>query len=194
MNASWRTVADPTSRFRPIVSSCVHSHTSCRRRAFWRGGWRGCASSDEQTKPVTYSLTAKQNYDKGLEELKDENYPRPDVLLLRQAEVPFSKYAVLAELALADTQFARGSYTEAIDSYKTFARLHPTHEKVEDGYVAYRICECYVQDMPTRLAGAAVLREGSDGGRDAHRELADFIDKYPDSKYLEDAQKLIGAR
>ena len=28
-----------------------------------------------RTKPVTYSLTAKQNYEKGLAELKDENYP-----------------------------------------------------------------------------------------------------------------------
>jgi outer membrane protein assembly factor BamD (BamD/ComL family) len=46
---------------------------------------------------------------------------------------------VLAELALADAQFARGGYQEAIDSYKTFARLHPTHERVEDGYVAYKI-------------------------------------------------------
>jgi hypothetical protein len=34
----------------------------------------GCASGDDSTKPVTYSLTAKQNYEKGLAELKDENY------------------------------------------------------------------------------------------------------------------------
>ena len=34
----------------------------------------GCASSDEG-KSITYSLTAKQNYDKGMEELKEENYP-----------------------------------------------------------------------------------------------------------------------
>ena len=35
-----------------------------------------CApTSDEAAKPITYSLTAKQNYEKGLAELKDENYP-----------------------------------------------------------------------------------------------------------------------
>jgi hypothetical protein len=34
-----------------------------------------CATSEEATKPITYSLTAKQNYDKGVAELKDENYP-----------------------------------------------------------------------------------------------------------------------
>src|SRR5215216_4418922 len=94
----------------------------------------GCASSDEG-KSITYSLTAKQNYDKGLAEMKDENYPEATRFFsFVKQKFPFSKYAVLAELALADTQFTRGAYQEAIDAYKTFARLHPTHEKVEDGY------------------------------------------------------------
>src|SRR5690349_9299851 len=94
----------------------------------------GCASSDEATKPITYSLTAKQNYEKGLAELKDENFPEAQKYFqFVKSKFPFSKFAVLAELAIADTQFARGNYTEAIDSYKSFARLHPTHEKVEDG-------------------------------------------------------------
>jgi len=29
-------------------------------------GLAGCASGDDVTKPITYSLTAKQNYEKGL--------------------------------------------------------------------------------------------------------------------------------
>ena len=36
----------------------------------------GCAGSDEETKPITYSLTAKQNYEKGLAELKDTTFPK----------------------------------------------------------------------------------------------------------------------
>src|SRR5262249_50783750 len=104
----------------------------------------GCASSDEATKPITYSLTAKQNYEKGLGELKDENYPEAlKYFQFVKSKFPFSKFAVLADLAVADTQFARGNYTEAIDAYKSFARLHPTHEKVEDGYVAFKVGESY---------------------------------------------------
>ncbi len=104
---------------------------------------------------------------------------------------PFSKYAVLAELALADTQFARGAYQEAIDAYKTFARLHPTHEKVEDGYVAYKICECYAQDMPGDwFLVPPSYEKDQTAVRDAYRELSDFLDKYPDSKYVDDVKKL----
>src|SRR5262249_16919841 len=109
----------------------------------------GCASSDEATKPVTYSLTAKQNYEKGQAELKHENFPEAQKYFqFVKQKFPFSKYAVLAELALADTQFARGNYTEAVDSYKAFIRLHPTHEKVEDGFAAFKVGECYYKDMP----------------------------------------------
>jgi outer membrane protein assembly factor BamD len=150
----------------------------------------GCATSDEG-KGVTYSLTAKQNYDKGQVELKDENYQEATryFTFVRQ-KFPFSKYAVLAELALADTQFDRGNYQEAIDAYKNFLRLHPTHERVEDGYVAYKTCECYVREMPDDFFLLPPAYEKDQTAvRDALRELADFIDKYPDSKYMAEATK-----
>jgi outer membrane protein assembly factor BamD len=149
-----------------------------------------CATSDEAKAP-TYSLTAKQNYDKGQAELKDENYPEATryFAFVRQ-KFPFSKYAVLAELALADAQFARGNYQEAIDAYKNFTRLHPTHEKVEDGYAGFKTCECYFREMPDDFFLVPPAYEKDQTAvRDALRELNDFVDKYPDSKYLESARK-----
>ena len=112
-----------------------------------------CATSDEG-KGVTYSLTAKQNYDKGVAELKSENYQ------------------------------------EAIDAYKNFVRLHPTHEKVEDGYVAFRICQCYVREMPDDFFLVPPAYEKDQTAvHDALRELNDFVDKYPDSTYMKQAQE-----
>lgn len=149
----------------------------------------GCASSDEATKPITYSMTAKQNYEKGVAELKDESYPEATkYFTFVKQKFPFSKYAVLAELALADTQFARGNYQEAIDAYKMFARLHPTHEKVDDGYVAYRVCDCYVREMPEDWVFMPPASEKDQSSvHDALRELNDFLDKFPDSPYVKDA-------
>jgi outer membrane protein assembly factor BamD len=149
----------------------------------------GCADED---KPVTYSLTAKQNYEKGLAELKDENYIEAQKYFqFVKQKYPFSKYAVMAELALADTQFARGNYTEAIDSYKSFARLHPTHEKVEDGYVAFRIGESYYKDMPDDVWILPPAYEKDQSAvMDAQRELNDFLKKFPDSPYAKQAQTL----
>lgn len=153
------------------------------------GALVSCATSDDG-KPITYSLTAKQNYDKGLAELKDENYQEASrYFSFVKQKFPFSKYAVLAELALADTQFERGTYQEAIDSYQNFLRLHPTHEKVEDGYTAFRICECYVREMPDDFFLLPPAYEKDQTAvRDALRELTDFLDKYPDSKYVKEAK------
>jgi outer membrane protein assembly factor BamD len=155
-------------------------------------GASGCATSDDATKPVTYSLTAKQNYEKGMAELKDEDYAEAQKYFqFVKQKYPFSKYAVLAELALADSQFDRGNYTEAIDSYKTFARLHPTHDKVEDGYVAFRIGESYFKDMPDDVFLLPPSYEKDQSAvADALRELTDFERKFPDSKYVKKAEEL----
>ena len=98
---------------------------------------------------------------------------------------------MLAELAIADTQFARGNYTEAVDSYKSFIRLHPTHEKVEDGYAAFRVGECYYKDMPDDVWLLPPSYEKDQSAvTDALRELDDFRKKYPDSKYMKDVEPL----
>jgi outer membrane protein assembly factor BamD len=148
-----------------------------------------CASS-EDGKQVTYSLSAKQNYDRGLEELKKENYVEAaHYFSYVKQKFPFSKYASLAELALADTDFARGNFQEAIDSYKSFSRLHPTHDKVEDGYVAFRIAECFVKEMPTDFFLLPPAYEKDQSAiRDALRELDTARAKYPDSPHAKPAE------
>jgi outer membrane protein assembly factor BamD len=158
--------------------------------AFGSVGLTGCAGGDDVTKPITYSLTAKQNYEKGLAELKDENYPEAQKYFqFVKQKFPFSKFAVLAELAIADTQFSRGNYTESVDSYKAFIRLHPTHEKVEDGYAAFRVGQCYFKDMPDDIWLLPPSYEKDQSAvNDALRELDDFRKRYPDSKYQKDAE------
>jgi len=43
---------------------------------------------------------------------------------------PYSDYAVLAELKIADTYYDQGKWEEALSYYRDFAELHPTHESV----------------------------------------------------------------
>jgi outer membrane protein assembly factor BamD len=149
-----------------------------------------CASS-EDSKSVTYALSAKQNYERGLDELKKENYVEAQrYFTYVKQKFAFSKYASLAELALADTEFARGNYPEATDSYKSFARLHPTHEKVEDGYVAFRIAECFVKEMPDDFFLLPPSYEKDQSAvRDALRELDSAREKYPNSPHAKPAQE-----
>ena len=149
-----------------------------------------CATSDDG-KPINFSLTAKQNYEKGLAELKEENYTEAlRYFTYVKQKFPFSKYAALAELAAADTEFDRGGYQEAIDAYKSFLRLHPKHEKVEEGYVSFRIAEAYVKEMPGDwfLIPPSYEKDQS-AVLDALREINTLVDRFPNSKYLKQARE-----
>jgi outer membrane protein assembly factor BamD len=149
-----------------------------------------CATSDDG-KPINFSLTAQQNYEKGLADLKDENYPEAlRYFTYVKQKFPFSKYAALAELAAADTEFERGSYQEAIDAYKSFLRLHPKHEKVAEGYVSFRIAEAHVKEMPDDWFLIPPSYEKDQATvMDALRELNNLVDRFPNSKYIKRAQE-----
>jgi outer membrane protein assembly factor BamD len=54
---------------------------------------------------------------------------------------PYSKYAILAELKLADAYYQNGEYSEAAVAYEEFARLHPRNEVIP--YVLYQIGMCH---------------------------------------------------
>lgn len=60
---------------------------------------------------------------------------------------PFSKYAILAELKIADAYFNIEEYEDAIFAYEEFERLHPRNEAIP--YVIYRIGRCYFNRIDT---------------------------------------------
>ena len=60
---------------------------------------------------------------------------------------PFSKYAILAELKIADAHYHREEYEEAIFEYENFERLHPRNEAIP--YVIYQIGRCYYDQIDT---------------------------------------------
>jgi outer membrane protein assembly factor BamD len=153
----------------------------------------GCAELGESTRPVSYSGTAKENYDRGLAELKSENWL--DAIKHFQfvrSKYGFSKWATLAELGIADADFGREKYPEAIDGYRTFMKSHPTHEMVQNGYAAFRIGEAFHKQIPSEWFLVPPAYEKDQGPvRDALRELTSFIEEYPDSEYATRARKLV---
>jgi outer membrane protein assembly factor BamD len=60
---------------------------------------------------------------------------------------PFSKYAILAELKIADAHFNLEAYADAIFAYEEFEQLHPRNEAVP--YVIYRIARSYFNQIDT---------------------------------------------
>lgn len=118
-------------------------------------GGAGCAclSGSKQVE------SAEELAEKGMESFEDEDYS--DALKAfntLKERYPYSRYAILAELKVADAHFYRKEYPEAIGAYEDFVQLHPKNEAIP--YVKYQIGICYYEQMlskdrdqtPTRLA------------------------------------------
>ena len=103
--------------------------------------------------------SAEELAEKGMESFEEEDYS--DALKAfntLKERYPYSRYAILAELKVADAHFYRKEYPEAIGAYEDFVQLHPKNEAIP--YVKYQIGVCYYEQMlskdrdqtPTRLA------------------------------------------
>jgi outer membrane protein assembly factor BamD len=138
---------------------------------------------------VKYESPAEEEYVRGVTELEDRSFPDAQRILERvRTKYPYSKYGVLAELRLADLRYAQGKFIEAADAYQTFVKIHPSSPEVD--YAAYRAALARWEDAPSDfflfppvherdLAQVAKAAEG----------LAQFVDKYPSSKYAPEAKE-----
>ena len=153
------------------------------------GGPSGAAS-------VSYSVSAQKNYDKGQAALDKKDWiAASKYFSFIKSRFPYSKYAVLAELRLADTEFGAEQYLEAIDSYRLFIKFHPTHKEVTSGYAAFKIGEAYFKQLPEDFwMFPPAYEKDQSSTEDAQNELKSFLDKYPEtSPYRAQAKEILKA-
>ena len=129
--------------------------------------------------------SAEKLAENGMESFDQEDYK--DALKAfntLKERYPYSRYAILAELKVADAHFYRKEYPEAIDAYQDFVQLHPKNEAIP--YVKYQIGLCYYAQLlskdrdqtPTHLAILSferLLKEHSDSAyaSEATKKIAD---------------------
>ncbi len=95
---------------------------------------------------------------------------------------PFSKYAMLAELKIADAHYELDEYDEAIAAYQEFENLHPKNEAIP--YVIYRIGLCWYERLGT-------IDKDQVPAKNAIKEFERLIRQFPDDPLVTKAQKKI---
>jgi outer membrane protein assembly factor BamD len=110
----------------------------------------------------------------------DVDYPRAIELFQEVIDnYPYSEFATLAELKIADIHYQRGQYELAASYYQDFVELHPRHAKVP--YAIYTHGMCAFNEM-----------EDSDRDQEStHEAIAQFrvlLERYPESEYSADAE------
>lgn len=127
--------------------------------------------------------TAVELYEAGIDAMDAKEYEDAQEYFTKLKDrFPFSPYALKAELALGDAYFLDEEYLLALDAYKEFEALHPTHEDIP--YVLYQIGNSNYQ-----------LFETIDRRQENIKEALEYFyrlrQSYPDTKYAEAAEDLI---
>lgn len=92
---------------------------------------------------------------------------------------PFSKYAILAELKIADAHYQLAQYAEAILGYEEFEQLHPRNEAIP--YVIYQIGRCYYDQIDT-------IDRDQTPAQKALEVFRRLVRQYPDDPYAAQSQ------
>jgi outer membrane protein assembly factor BamD len=145
------------------------------------------------TKPVTgaEASNAAKAYEKGMQEKQDQN-PMEATRFFEYVRnnFPYSQYAALAQLAIADIAFERDDWAQAANQYQEFVKGHPSHPKAD--YAAFRVGLAYFNDRPSELF---LLPPGHEKDlspvRQALEALNRFVTGFPKSEYIPKARALI---
>ena len=134
----------------------------------------GCAS----TPPVK---SASEYFKDGEEAFSSKNYEDAIGYWKKVKESYFNpELTTMAELKIADAQYANKSFIEAAASYEEFRKLHPKHEKAP--YALFRMAMCQFQQITgidtdqTPVSNAVSL-------------FTQFLKTYPTSEYAKEAKE-----
>jgi outer membrane protein assembly factor BamD len=135
--------------------------------------------------------TAEDNYDRGMAELKDKNWPEAIRFFeYVKAKYPFSNVSLLSDLRISDIKFNQGRFAEAADAYEKFAKDHPTSDLVD--YAQYRAGLSHFRASPADFfLFPPVFEKDERETEKAVTTLRDFVPKYPKSQYLGEVRKTL---
>ena len=92
--------------------------------------------------------TAQELASDGMDEYNSGDYKKSIAAFENLKDwYPFSKYAILAELKIADSNYHLEEYEDAVSAYEDFESLHPRNEAIP--YVIYQIGLCYFEQIDT---------------------------------------------
>ncbi len=157
----------------------------------------GCAGGSKDgvdlTKPVTgeAAKSAERSYKQGLEEKRTQSYLEATRYFeYVRNNFPYSQFAALSELAIADMNFERDDFSGAATAYQDFVKAHPSHPQAD--YAAWRVGLAHFQDKPSDWFLLPPSYEKDQAPiKSALDALNRFIVTYPKSQYLNKAKDLL---
>ena len=146
----------------------------------------GCATLDE-----TANWSAEQFYNEAKSALDSGNYQEALRLYGKlEARYPYGPYAQQAQLETAFAHYKNSEPAAAIAAAERFIKLHPRHSSVDYAYYLRGLAS--FEQGKSFLEAFAPQDEASrdpQSARDSFNYFKELVQKFPESKYADDAVK-----
>lgn len=139
---------------------------------------------------LEYTENAKRAYDQAMEDYFDHDWesviPRMEAI---KRDYAYSRYARLAELRIADANYAQDKFAEAISGYKGFAHDYPNDPEV--AYARYKICKAQFESASDTIILPPLEERDLVQVMDAYTSIHQYLGDYPDSRYERELRYLL---
>lgn len=151
-------------------------------------GCGGAAAGSERG--LSYGANAQRSYEEAMRDFEDENCQEAEGQFRKiRREFPYSRFAALSELRVADCYGIQNKFVEAVQAFKQFIRFRPSHAEVP--YARFKIAEAYYNEIPSGWFLSPPSHElDQSATRDAVNELRKFLEEYPEDTHVADARRM----
>lgn len=147
-----------------------------------------CSSTPEENDP-TAGLSVEELYEQARSELDNKSYESAIELYERlESRFPYGPYAERAQLEIIYAYYKYGETETAILSADRFIKLHPNHRHVDYAYYMRGLSSFRLEpSFLNRWFDQDMTERDSKPSREAFRYFSDLVEKFPESRYAEDA-------
>lgn len=150
----------------------------------------GCVTSVKKT--TNYADKARVAYVEALDQFYDDDCFEAEPMFREvRRQFPYSRFAALADLRVADCNFRDGKYPEAIEAYNQFVRYRPSHPEVP--YARFMAARANFEQIPSEwLLSPPAYERDQHYAQESLRLLRRFVLDFPNDPLVPRAQKLAG--
>ena len=151
----------------------------------------GCGMFGSKENDPTKDWSVSKLYNEARALLMERNYPEAIKLYEKlEARYPYGRYAQQAQLEIAYAHFKDNDAALAVAAAERFIKLHPNHPNVDYAYYLKGLAN-FNDDLG--LMHIVSRQDPSErdpkAARDAFEAFKDLVQRFPQSRYAEDAQK-----
>ncbi len=136
--------------------------------------WQWFTSEPEEKPPAQLLEEGMENMNRGLFESATQSFQRI------KDRYPYSRFAVTAELKMADALYKGARYQEAYEAYNDFEKLHPKNPNIP--YVIYQKGMCHFNQVKS-------IDRDQSHTLQAKEEFERLIKLFPKSQYTNSARR-----